>query len=147
MWAICIAFIIFFCFGIGLVIYYYGLQSAITDADTISSSTTSTSKILDCNLKEGRYIRKPAENDWHYVTISKTFNGNYKWKNKAGIEWNLISNGKECNLLQVGIQCPYYSNGYTFTRFNEKGIYGPGGEFYEYQGMLCLVNFTSVNHT
>ena len=147
LWATCIAFIIFFCFGIGLVIYYHGLQSSITDAETNSSSTTSSSKIPDCNLKEGKYERKPAENDWHYVTISKMFNGNYKWINKAGFEWNLISNGQECNLLQVGTECPYYSEGYTFTRFNEKGIYGPGDEFYEYQGMLCLVNFASNNHS
>ena len=147
LWATCIALIIFFCFGIGLVIYYHGLQSSITDAETNSSSTTSSSKIPDCNLKEGKYVRKPAENDWHHVTISKMSNGNYKWKNKDGVEWDLISNGQECNLLQVGTQCPYYVNGYTFTRFNENGIYGPDDEFYEYQGMLCLVNFTSVNHT
>ena len=102
---------------------------------------------LDCNLKEGRYVRKPAENDWHYVIISKMSKGNYVWKNKAGIEWSLISNGQECNLLQVGTQCPYYPDGYTFTRFSEKGIYGPGDEFYEYQGRLCLVNFSSINHS
>ena len=76
LWATCIAFIIFFCFGIGLVIYYHGLQSSITDAETNSSSTTSSSKIPDCNLKERKYVRKPAENDWHYVTISKMSNGN-----------------------------------------------------------------------
>ena len=147
LWATCIAFIIFFCFGIGLVIYYYGLQSSITDADTNSSSTTLSSKIPDCNLKEGKYVRKPAENNWHYVTVSKILNGNYKWENKAGVEWNLISNGQECDLLQVGTECPYYINGYIVTRFNEKGIYGPSDEFYEYQGMLCLVSFTSINHT
>ena len=147
LWATCIAFIIIFCFGIGLVIYYHGLQSSKTDADTNSSSTTSSSKFLDCNLKEGSYVRKPAENDWHHVTITKMFNGNYKWKNKAGIEWKLISNGQECNVLQVGTECPYYVNGYTVTRFNEKGIYGPSDEFFEYQGMLFLVNLTYNYHT
>ena len=76
------------------------------------------------------------------------FDGNYKWKNKVrwngrdGVEWSLIPNGQECNLLDVGTECPYYSSGYTVTRFNEKGIYGPSDEFFEYQGMLFLVNFT-----
>ena len=65
--------------------------------------------------------------------------GNYVWKNKAGIEWSLISNGQECDLLHIGTDCPYYIEGYTVTLFNKLGIYGPGGEFYEYKGMLPVV--------
>ena len=40
----------------------------------------------------GSYEFDKPTNDWHYVTISKTSKDNvYKWKNKAGKEWNCIT--------------------------------------------------------
>ena len=37
----------------------------------------------------------PATNNWHYVSISKSKGNLYTWKNKAGIEWDLILIGEE----------------------------------------------------
>ena len=34
--------------------------------------------------------RPPPSNDWHYVTISKKEEKIFTWKNKAGVEWDLI---------------------------------------------------------
>ena len=72
--------------------------------------------------------------------------GNYRWKNRANVEWKLISNGEACNqqevgqVLQVGTECPYYNwpskNFYTSAQWNQTGIYGPFNEFYHYQGGL-----------
>ena len=72
--------------------------------------------------------------------------GNCRWKNRANVEWTLISNGEACNqqelgqVLQVGIDCPYYNwpskNFYTSAQWNQTGIYGPFNEFYYYQGGL-----------
>ena len=72
--------------------------------------------------------------------------GNYRWKNRANVEWKLISTGEACNqqgvgqVLQVGTECPYYNwpseNFYTSAQWNQTGIYGPYNEFYHYQGGL-----------
>ena len=71
--------------------------------------------------------------------------GNYRWKNRANVEWKLISNGEACNehgvrnVLQVGTECPYYytpAANYTTTKWNQTGIYGPYNEFYYYIGGL-----------
>ena len=72
--------------------------------------------------------------------------GNYRWKNRANVEWTLISNGEACNqqeggqVLQVGTDCPYYNlpskNFYTSAQWNQTGIYGPFNMFYQYQGGL-----------
>ena len=63
--------------------------------------------------------------------------GNYKWKNKANVEWELIPINGKCNEVQVGTECPYYNsptkNFYTVAKFNEDGIFGPYGEFYSYE--------------
>ena len=89
-------------------------------------------------LNEGKYratkyIGKLSENDWHFVEISKKPNGNYKWKNRANVEWDLIPIADVDNMLRVGKECPYYKNGYTSAVFNETGIFGPWKEFYAYQ--------------
>ena len=90
-----------------------------------------------CILKEGVYARKAGvENDWHHVEISKMSSGNYKWKNRANTEWELIPRVKDCNLIDVNPTAPYYSDGYTSYSFNENGIYGPHDEFYEFKGKL-----------
>ena len=91
------------------------------------------------SLKEGRYERKPIENDWHYVDIKKMSNGNYKWRNKAYYterepdgEWRLIPITGKCNKLQVGIECPY-SSYYKIAEFDQDGIFGPFDEYYSYE--------------
>ena len=85
-------------------------------------------------------MRQPPTNDWHYVEIWKISNGNFQWKNKANVTWDLIPNDRECSVLEVGKNCPYNSdkygvNRYTSARFNQSGIYGPFQEFYDYQGI------------
>ena len=96
-----------------------------------------------CSLKEGVYARKAGvENDWHHVEISKTSTGNYKWKNRANVEWELIPRVQDCNLIDVDPTAPYYSDGSTSYSFNENGIYGPHGTFYEFKGKFhdcCIV--------
>ena len=71
--------------------------------------------------------------------------GNYRWKNRANVEWKLISNSEACNahgvgnVLQVGTECTYYYTpeaNYTTAQWNQTGIYGPYNEFYYYIGGL-----------
>ena len=64
---------------------------------------------------------KSAPKDRGYVEITKTPDG-YKWKNRAGEEWNLFSIDNECNKLRIGENCPYYANGLRLAIFNENGI-------------------------
>ncbi|MCA9129111.1 MAG: hypothetical protein KDB22_18615 [Planctomycetales bacterium] len=53
----------------------------------------------------GKYENVPPTNDWHYVTIEQGTNGNFLWKNKAGVVWTIESrNGNE---LWFGKDCPY----------------------------------------
>ena len=69
-------------------------------------------------------------------------NGNYQWKNRAGKQWKLIPRDQDCNLIDVNPAAPYYSDGYTSYSFNENGIYGPHGTFYEFKGKFhdcCIV--------
>ena len=86
-------------------------------------------------LKEGSYARQPAEIESHFVEISQTSDGKYRWKNSANVEWDLLPIAGEDNLLQVGKECPFYKDGYHSANFNENGIYGPFDDFYVYQGI------------
>lgn len=38
----------------------------------------------------GEYVRNDAENDWHYVSISRDESGKYTWSNRAGDSWELL---------------------------------------------------------
>ena len=46
---------------------------------------------------EGDYVQTqpPASNDWHYVNVSRKDGKLFTWKNKAGVEWDLILIGEE----------------------------------------------------
>jgi len=85
---------------------------------------------------EGDYVQSslPATNNWHYVSISKKKENLYNWKNKAGIEWDLILIGEESGgvvTFKVGDNCGYKKGGYTEARLFAKGdtieIEGPYG--------------------
>ena len=97
---------------------------------------------LGCRLKEGIYIRVPAEKNYHFVEISRRSEGNYEWKNNDDVKWSLAHRIGEGNLVQVGQDCPYFEDGYTTAKFNETGILGPMNEFYTYQGINILKLFS-----
>ena len=98
--------------------------------------TNSLINIVACILKEGRYDRRPVENNWHLVQISKISEGKYEWKNSAGAAWYLFEIPGESNVVEVGKECPYYKDGYIRTIFTATGIRGPADEFYTYIGIL-----------
>merc|ERR1719222_1836629 len=87
---------------------------------------------------EGDYVQSspPASNDWHYVRISKKEENVFTWKNKAGVEWDLVFSGEERDgavRFEVGDNCLYKKDGYTEALLYAKGdsitIEGPGGLF------------------
>jgi len=88
-------------------------------------------------MVEGDYVQSspPPSNDWHYVSIRGQSGSEnlFSWKNKAGVEWDLIFVEEESSgvfKFQVGENCPYYTDGYTEARLftnNAIEIEGPGG--------------------
>ena len=105
-------------------------------------------------MVEGNYVQSspPPSNDWHYVSI-RGQNGSeniFLWKNKAGVEWDLIFVEEESTgvfkfqvgklfsrwgdtfFTQVGENCPYNTeeHGYTEARLftnSTIAIEGPHG--------------------
>jgi len=71
------------------------------------------------------------QNNWHFVEISYTGNGNYKWTNRAGVSWTLRS--KDSNVLAVQSDCPYYRHGHTEAKFTDDRVFGPWNEIYNRQ--------------
>ncbi len=48
----------------------------------------------------GKYVREPAESDWHHATIEVAPSNEYKWTNKFGKSWAVwqewrVSDGKK----------------------------------------------------
>jgi len=108
-------------------------------------------------LIEGSYEQSstPPSNDWHYVNI-RCQNGSeniFTWKNKAGVEWDLIFVEKENSgvfKFQVGEDCPYnneqdgYTEGRLFTN-NAVEIEGPSG-IYTKQTSACASGCSLMTH-
>ena len=118
-------------------------------------------------MVEGDYVQSspPPSNDWHYVSIRGQSGSEnlFSWKNKAGVEWDLIfveeessgvfkfqvgifSNWGELYAFwtQVGENCPYYTDGYTEARLftnNAIEIEGPGGIYTKQKSGQELGNF------
>ena len=76
------------------------------------------------------------QNDYHFVTV--TAEGlQLRWSNRAGVSWSLTPRAD--GDLDVGEECPYYSNGYTVCKVvrNAAGsvtsLLGPSGEPYDLQ--------------
>merc|ERR1712193_244742 len=73
---------------------------------------------------EGDYEQTspPSSNDWHFVKITAKPGSDkvFIWKNKAGVEWELILTNMEENdgvlVFKVGEDCPYMQLGYTQAR-------------------------------
>merc|ERR1712055_271032 len=102
---------------------------------TPPSPPTPTTGLID--QVEGNYVQSspPASNDWHYVSISKKENV-FTWKNKAGVEWDLVFSGEERDgavRFEVGDKCLYKKDGYTEALLSARGdsieIKGPSGMF------------------
>merc|ERR1712055_552788 len=103
---------------------------------TPPSPPTPTTGLID--QVEGDYVQSspPASNDWHYVSISKKEENVFTWKNKAGVEWDLVLSGEERDgavRFKVGDNCLYKKDGYTEALLSAKGdsieIEGPSGMF------------------
>ena len=76
-----------------------------------------------------------GKNDWHFVDISRIDDKRLKWKNRAGVSWTLTVTDDKSK-LDVGSDCPYYSQGYTTANLQwdngtVKSIMGPGNEPYD----------------
>jgi len=99
------------------------------------SSAGPTTGLMD--QVEGEYVQTqpPASNDWHYVNITKKEVDNFTWKNKAGVEWDLIQPKESSGVVifQVGDNCLYKKDGYTEAKLSFKEdtieIDGPHGVF------------------
>merc|ERR1711973_1086854 len=88
---------------------------------------------------EGDYEQTspPSSNEWHFVKIIAKPGSDkvFIWKNKAGVEWELILTNMEENdgvlVFKVGDGCPYMQLGYTqarlFFREDRIEIEGPNG--------------------
>merc|ERR1711872_757368 len=88
---------------------------------------------------EGDYEQTspPSSNEWHFVKITAKPGSDkgFIWKNKAGVEWELILTNMEENdgmlAFKVGEDCPYMQMGYTkarlFVREDKIEIEGPNG--------------------
>ena len=68
-------------------------------------------------MVEGDYVQSspPPSNDWHYVSIRAQSGSEnlFSWKNKAGVEWDLIFVEEESSgvfKFQVGIFFPVGGN-------------------------------------
>merc|ERR1711872_643111 len=78
-----------------------------------------------------------SSNDWRFVKITAKPGSDkvFIWKNKAGVEWELILTNMEENdgvlVFKVGEDCPYMQLGYTqarlFVREDKIEIGGPNG--------------------
>ena len=52
----------------------------------------------------------PGSNEWHDVSISKKSGEVFTWKNRAGVEWDLILVGEESGgvvKFEVRMNCSY----------------------------------------
>lgn len=104
---------------------------------TPSITTTAITGLKD--IVEGDYVQTspPASNDWHYVSIRGQISSQniFTWKNKAGVEWDLIFIEEESSgvyKFEVGENCPYYTDGYTEARLytnTRNEIEGPHGMY------------------
>jgi len=100
------------------------------------SSAGPTTGLID--QVEGEYVQTqpPASNDWHYVSISKKEENIFTWKNKAGVEWDLLQPKESSGVVifQVGDNCPYKKDGYTEAKLSIKEdtieIDGPQGSVF-----------------
>lgn len=64
----------------------------------------------------GEYRRYPVTNDWHKVSLCKTFReGVYSWVNAANVEWTVYYVGTYKNIPRYafGTDCPYYDSKYS----------------------------------
>ena len=89
----------------------------------------------ECHKYDGN-----GKNNWHYVQISKLSNGNFLWKNRAGVSWELIPTSSSYK-FKVSKNNPYhktYKEAYlTLSPDNQIiGIMGPHKEFYNFKSKL-----------
>lgn len=101
-----------------------------------------------CKFEEEKYNREGGWNDWHFVDITNpSGNGkNFIWKNRAGVEWDLIAKFNQSGMIEafdVCKNCPYfdmyeppYPHKVARLKYGPngqlEGIYGPGYEFYAF---------------
>ncbi len=77
------------------------------------------------------------------MTVTKSSNNSYTWRNAAGTSWGLYP--EDDNFLAVGKDCPDYQKGYFFARFTKQGVFGPWLRFYERKGMTILTQISLIS--
>lgn len=89
----------------------------------------------------GGYQRNPVENAWHQgsIEIVPGSKRRLRWRNKAGIAWNLLL-GNEEGVLKTDETCPYFKSGATAFRIEQRAQKIVGfrfnGELYMRHGAL-----------
>lgn len=63
----------------------------------------------------GDYQRNPVQNNWHNGSIQ--LGPQLEWQNQAGVDWNLYDDIQSGQLL-TGPDCPYYSSGWSGSKFD-----------------------------
>ena len=80
------------------------------------------------------YDKSGKKTFYHYVTITKNYDGTYyTWKTAGGVKWTLYPD--DPFILRVGSDCPFYSDGHRYATFTEEGVFGPGKELYRKEGI------------
>ena len=118
----------------------YTAHTSFTTQFDFEPQVCEVPEVIDIRFQEDGYIDGGNGNDWHYVWITNpSCDGvNYKWNNKAGVQWSLtaVMNGAQIDYFAVGTDCPYYDSGHTQAQLSyESGdqisaIAGPWNEPY-----------------
>ena len=67
----------------------------------------------------GKYEHQSANNDYHYVVITKEAHGLLKWTNRNGNEW-ILTPTDDPLIFNIGKDCPYYNRGENTVIFKEE---------------------------
>merc|ERR1711872_348068 len=87
--------------------------------NSLPSPSTGVKEIVEGDYEQTSPL---SSNDWHFVKITAKPGSDkvFIWKNKAGVEWELILTNMEENdrvlVFKVGEDCPYMQLGYTQAR-------------------------------
>ena len=125
-----------FVLTIGLVLSFAPVSNDTVNPKSlapVSESTPLVKSIL--GNYENHLYDDGGKNDWHYVTISQIDDTTLEWRNRAGIAWTLKTTQNK-KILDVGRDCPYFSEGHTSVKVvwdgdQVSGLIGPGNELYE----------------
>lgn len=125
-----------------LVTYYTDFHNALTTQAPSESLAPNIDTALSGHYECHLYDNTPTKNNWHYVTIRKVNDTDFKWTNRAAVSWTLTKTSDH-KVMKVSKDCPYYDfddgtqqTTYHTAQINWSGnrianIVGPWGEHYD----------------